>query len=72
MKDIFGSLSPVHYLPILTTLFSIFFLTDIGGRYLKKGGRHLMWWAIGVWWKRGPLSQGLASHWQSALVLSAM
>jgi len=48
MNDIFGSLHPVHYLPILTTLFSVYFLSDIGGRFLKKGGRHLMWWAIGV------------------------
>lgn len=48
MNDVFGSLHPVHYLPILTTLFSIYFLIDIGGRYLVKGGRHLMWWAIGV------------------------
>jgi hypothetical protein len=48
MNEIFRGLHPVHYLPILTTLFSIYFLTDIGGRYLKKGGRHLMWWAIGV------------------------
>jgi hypothetical protein len=48
MKEIFGSLSPVHYLPILTTLFSVYFLTDIGGRYFARGGRHLLWWAIGV------------------------
>ena len=48
MNDPFGSIHPVHYLPILTTLFSIYFLIDIGGRYLAKGGRHLMWWAIGV------------------------
>ncbi|HEX6124390.1 MAG TPA: hypothetical protein VFZ23_03380 [Pyrinomonadaceae bacterium] len=48
MNEIFGSLHPVHYLPILTTLFSIYFLTDIGGRYFARGGRHLMWWAIGV------------------------
>src|SRR5829696_9649660 len=48
MNEMFDSLQPVHYLPILTTLFSIYFLTDIGGRYFAKGGRHLMWWAIGV------------------------
>ena len=48
MDEVFGSLHPVHYLPVLTTLFSIYFLIDIGGRYLAKGGRHLMWWAIGV------------------------
>ena len=48
MRDTFSGIGPVHYLPILTTLFSIFFLTQIGGRYLKKGGTHLLWWAIGV------------------------
>lgn len=48
MNEFSGGLHPIHYLPILTTLFSIYFLTDIGGRYLAKGGRHLMWWAIGV------------------------
>jgi hypothetical protein len=48
MNEVFGSLHPVHYLPILTTFFSIFFLIDIGGRFMAKGGRHLMWWAIGV------------------------
>ena len=48
MQETFGSLHPIHYLPILTTLFSIYFLIDIGGRYFSKGGRHLMWWAIGV------------------------
>ena len=48
MNETFRGLHPVHYLPILTTLFSVYFLIDIGGRYLKKGGRHLMWWAIGV------------------------
>ncbi|HKP67860.1 MAG TPA: hypothetical protein VJV05_01170 [Pyrinomonadaceae bacterium] len=48
MENTIGGLHPVHYLPILTTLFSVYFLSDIGGRFLKRGGRHLMWWAIGV------------------------
>ena len=48
MNETFRGLHPVHYLPILTTLFSVYFLIDIGGRYLKKGGRHLLWWAIGI------------------------
>lgn len=48
MENVFSQLSAVHYLPILTTLFSIYFLYDIGGRYRIKGGRHLLWWAIGV------------------------
>lgn len=48
MSELFGGPNAVHYLPILTTLFSVYFLTDIGSRYIAKGGRHLMWWAIGV------------------------
>ena len=48
MNEIVEGLHPIHYLPILTTLFSIYFLIDIGGRYFAKGGRHIMWWAIGV------------------------
>ncbi len=48
MDQYFNSLQPVHYLPILTTIFSIFFLYQIGGRYLQKGGTHLFWWAAGV------------------------
>ena len=63
MSEIFGTLHPVHYLPILTTLFSAFFLIDIGGRYLSKGGRHLMWWAIGVF------TYGLGTFFESWITL---
>lgn len=63
MNDLFGSLHPVHYLPILTTLFSIFFLVDIGGRYLRKHSRHLMWWAIGV------LTYGLGTFFEGWITL---
>ncbi len=48
MNSYFQSLQPVHYLPILTTVFSAFFLYQITSRYLKKGGAHLFWWAAGV------------------------
>jgi len=48
MNEVFPTLGPVHFLPILTTLFSIFFLFQIGSRYLKKGGTHLLWWSAGV------------------------
>jgi hypothetical protein len=48
MNDYITGLSPVHYLPILTTLFSLFFLFQIGGRWWQRGGNHLLWWAIGV------------------------
>jgi len=63
MNEPFGSLHPVHYLPILTTLFSVYFLTDIGGRYLAKGGRHLLWWAIGV------LTYGLGTLFEAWITL---
>jgi hypothetical protein len=42
------NLQPIHYLPILTTLFSAFFFVRIFGRYLQRGGPHLFWWATGV------------------------
>lgn len=48
MQEAFGSLHPVHYLPILTTIFSVYFLLDISGRYRAKGGTHLLWWSFGV------------------------
>ncbi|MEQ8820415.1 MAG: hypothetical protein RLY93_09225 [Sumerlaeia bacterium] len=39
----------VHYLPILTTLFSIFFFIVLARRYSEKGGGlHLLWWCAGV------------------------
>jgi hypothetical protein len=44
----FNTLSPVHYIPILTTLFSAFFFVGIIRRYFQKGGTHLLWWGIGV------------------------
>ena len=44
----FNSISFVHYIPILTTIFSAFFFVNIIRRYFTKGGTHLLWWAIGV------------------------
>ena len=48
MEQYLQTLQPVHYLPILTTVFSAFFLYRIASRYLQKGGTHLFWWAVGV------------------------
>ncbi len=48
MDEVFNQLSAVHYLPILTTVFSAYFFYEIVGRYFQKGGTHLLWWAIGV------------------------
>jgi hypothetical protein len=63
MENVFSQLSAVHYLPILTTLFSIYFLYDISGRYRIKGGRHLLWWAIGVF------TYGLGTFLEGAITL---
>ena len=48
MDQFSDGLHPVHYLPILTTIFSAFFFVAIIRRYLMKGGTHLLWWGIGV------------------------
>lgn len=39
----------VLHLPVVTTLFSIFFCSQLFSRYRKKGGGlHLLWWGIGM------------------------
>ena len=38
----------VDYIPILTTLFSAFFLSRIVPHYLLKGSPYLLWWTLGV------------------------
>ena len=37
-----------EYLPILTTLFSIFFFREIYLHYRERRTRYLLWWTIGV------------------------
>jgi len=38
----------VEYIPILTTLFSIYFVKEIFGHYQNRKTKYLLWWAIGV------------------------
>lgn len=39
----------VSYIPIITTILSVFFAIVIYKRYLQKGkGTHLLWWCFGV------------------------
>ena len=59
----FNSLSLVHYIPILTTLFSAYFFVNIIRRYFLKGGTHLLWWAIGVF------TYGLGTFLESLITL---
>lgn len=41
--------TPVHYLPLVTTLLSaIFFPVLLRAAYVRKSGPHLAWWAVGV------------------------
>lgn len=64
MQDLFQSLHPIHYLPVLTTLLSALFLTDIVGRYRRKGGTHLLWWSIGVF------TYGMGTFLESVITLA--
>ena len=38
----------VNYIPVLTTLFSVFFLSRIVPHYLSKKSPYLLWWTLGV------------------------
>src|SRR3954447_16430018 len=38
----------VSYIPVLTTLFSIFFLCRIIPHYLSRRSPYLLWWTLGV------------------------
>lgn len=63
MELSFSSLQAIHYIPILTTLFSAFFLFRIGRRWLERGGSNLFWWSIGV------LTYGLGTLCESVITL---
>lgn len=38
----------VHYLPILTSVFSLWFSYVLFRRYRERGGLHLFWWGLGA------------------------
>jgi hypothetical protein len=38
----------VNYIPVFTTLFSVFFLCRIVPHYLSKRSPYLLWWTLGV------------------------
>jgi hypothetical protein len=38
----------VNYIPVLTTVFSVFFLSRIVPHYLSKRSPYLLWWTLGV------------------------
>jgi hypothetical protein len=54
--------SPVHYIPIATTIVAAFFATIVLRRYSVKGGTHLLWWGIGmVTYGIGTLTESLTT-----------
>jgi hypothetical protein len=40
--------SYIPYIPVLTTLLSVFFLSRIVPHYVAKGSPYLLWWTLGV------------------------
>lgn len=38
----------IHYLPILTTVLSVFFAASLISRWRRRGSPHLAWWAFGI------------------------
>jgi hypothetical protein len=60
----------VHFIPIITSIFSIWFGTLLYRRYRELGGMHLLWWAIGVFaFAAGTITESLTTliGWQEPL-----
>jgi hypothetical protein len=55
--------SAIHYLPILTTVFSALFAASLFRRWAAKRSSHLLWWAIGI------TTYGLGTALESAITL---
>lgn len=53
----------IEYVPILTTIFSVFFVREIFIHYRKRRTKYLLWWTIGV------LTFGLGTFAESINVL---
>lgn len=54
--------SPVHFVPIFTTMFAVFFAVVMFRRWHERGGTHLLWWAIGmVSYAAGTLTESLTT-----------
>jgi hypothetical protein len=53
----------IEYLPVITTIFSAFFVREIFLHYQKRKTKYLLWWTIGV------LTFGLGTFAESINVL---
>jgi hypothetical protein len=38
----------IEYIPVLTTIFSVYFFREIAGHYQQRKTTYLLWWTIGV------------------------
>lgn len=54
--------SPVHFVPLVTTVFAVFFAVVMFRRWHARGGTHLLWWGIGmVSYAAGTLTESLTT-----------
>lgn len=54
--------SYVHYIPIVTSIFSIWFGMLLVRRYRERGGMHHFWWAIGAFaYAAGTITESLTT-----------
>ncbi len=52
----------VHFIPIATSVFAIWFGIVLAQRYREKGGLHHLWWAIGVFaYAAGTITESLTT-----------
>jgi hypothetical protein len=56
--------SPVHYLPILTTVLAVLFALSLYRRWRARRSPHLWWWAFGI------TTYGLGTAIESAITLT--
>jgi len=57
-------MTPVHYIPILTTVLSVLFALSLYRRWRQRNSPHLWWWAFGI------TTYGLGTAIESLITLS--
>ncbi|MBV9103843.1 MAG: hypothetical protein JO060_09635 [Candidatus Eremiobacteraeota bacterium] len=56
--------SPIHYIPIATTILALLFAAVLFRRYSERGGTHLLWWSIGgLTYACGTFTESLTTLW---------
>lgn len=61
----FDQLSPVHYIPVLTTMLSVMFSGILFRHYITRGrNTHVLWWMLGV------VAYGLGTALEASITLT--